>query len=104
MNTTGGSSSANASRPIPREKSAVSQPIDLDKLPWDPSKRKRMAYYHPNQYEDIRRKYLVWGPYQPRGDFQYPYRLIGNKKRRFNLSWFDKYILLSVLFLLACVN
>jgi hypothetical protein len=47
MNTTRGSSSANASRPIPRENFAVPQPIDLDKLPWDPSKRKRWQIIIP---------------------------------------------------------
>ena len=49
-----------------------------------------MADYHPNQHEDIRRKYLVWGPYQPHDDFQYLYRLIGNKKWQFNPSnWLE---------------
>jgi hypothetical protein len=50
-----------------------------------------MVDYHPNQHEEIRRKYLLWGPHQPRS-FTFPYREIGkNKKRRFNPKWFDQY-------------
>jgi hypothetical protein len=54
-----------------------------------------MADYHPNQRDEIRREYLTWGPYQPRG-FKFPYRTIGKKKnknseRRFNPDWFDQY-------------
>ncbi|XP_019093410.1 PREDICTED: uncharacterized protein LOC104754107 [Camelina sativa] len=41
--------------------------IDLDDLPWDPAKRKRIISYHPNQRDEVRRKYLTRGPCQPRG-------------------------------------
>ncbi|KAI5021192.1 hypothetical protein ZWY2020_055037 [Hordeum vulgare] len=76
-----------------RHNSAVPELIDLDKLPRDPAKRKRMADYHPNQCDQIRRKYWTWGPHQPRG-FNFPYKLIGKKRksrRRFNPDWFDQY-------------
>ena len=36
--------------------STLPQLIDLEKLPRDPSKRKRMVDYYPNQHEEIRRK------------------------------------------------
>lgn len=49
-----------------------------------------MVDYHPNQQEEIRRKYLLWGPYQPR-DLVFPSKQIGSKKRRFNPDWYDKY-------------
>uniref|UniRef100_A0ACD5UQE5 Uncharacterized protein n=1 Tax=Avena sativa TaxID=4498 RepID=A0ACD5UQE5_AVESA len=91
--TTTESSTPNEPRAAPRYNSAVPELIDLDKLPRDPSKRKRMADYHPNQRDQIRRKYLTWGPHQPRG-FKFPYKLIGKKnksKRRFNPDWFDQY-------------
>jgi hypothetical protein len=91
-----GSSTPNAPRArgaTTRHNSSVPELVDLDKLPRDPSKRKRMADYHPNQRDQIRRKYLTWGPHQPRG-FKFPYKLIGKKKitkRRFNPDWFDQY-------------
>jgi hypothetical protein len=69
---TGNSSSGsrNTSRPAPKHNSAVPELIDLNKLPWDSAKRKQMAYYHPNQHEEIRRKYLIWEPNQPHNFIQ----------------------------------
>jgi hypothetical protein len=96
VNTTIGSSSgttvSTAANHVQRHNSAVPQLVDLTKLPRDPAKRKRMADYHPNQRDEIRRKYLTWGPHQPRG-FNFPYTLFGKKKkkRRFNPEWFDQY-------------
>ncbi|KAJ1276189.1 hypothetical protein BS78_05G195100 [Paspalum vaginatum] len=49
-----------------------------------------MSDYHPNQRDEIRRKYLLWGPCQPR-TYEFPYRIIAKKKRRFNPDWFDQY-------------
>ena len=61
INTTTESSTANVPRAAaPRHNFAVPELIDLDKLPRDPAKRKRMADYHPNQCDQIRRKYLTW--------------------------------------------
>ncbi|XP_048552822.1 uncharacterized protein LOC125533083 [Triticum urartu] len=50
-----------------------------------------MADYHPNQRDEIRRKYLIWRPNQP--DIDFPYREFGKKKnrRRFNADWYDDY-------------
>ena len=45
-NTTTESSSANAANTVPNNP-AVPQLIDLNKLSRDPSKRKRMADFHP---------------------------------------------------------
>uniref|UniRef100_A0A8R7THM1 TTF-type domain-containing protein n=1 Tax=Triticum urartu TaxID=4572 RepID=A0A8R7THM1_TRIUA len=86
------SGSSNASRPAAKHNSAVPELVDLNKLPRDPAKRKRMADYHPNQRDEIRRKYLIWGPNQPR-KLEFPYREIGKKKkkRRFNPDWYDDY-------------
>lgn len=66
--------------------------VDLNMLPRDPAKRKQMADYHPNQRDEIRRKYLIWGPNQPR-KLEFPYREIGKKKkkRRFNPDWYGDY-------------
>ncbi|KAK9079744.1 hypothetical protein SSX86_001417 [Deinandra increscens subsp. villosa] len=64
--------------------------VDLDKLPRDPADRKRILDYHPDQRDEIMRKYCINGPFQPRGhDFQK--RMIGTKERRFIRTWFDKY-------------
>ncbi|KAM3299486.1 hypothetical protein ACQJBY_040799 [Aegilops geniculata] len=86
------SGSSNASRPAAKHNSVVPELVDLNKLPRDPAKRKRMADYHPNQRDEIRRKYLIWGPNQPR-KLEFPYREIGKKKkkRRFNPDWYDDY-------------
>ncbi|VAI26333.1 unnamed protein product [Triticum turgidum subsp. durum] len=86
------SGSSNASRRTAKHNSAVPELVDLNKLPRDPAKRKRMADYHPNQRDEIRRKYLIWGPNQPR-KLEFPYREIGKKKkkRRFNPDWYDDY-------------
>ncbi|KAG7560310.1 Zinc finger TTF-type [Arabidopsis thaliana x Arabidopsis arenosa] len=63
---------------------------NIDDLPWDPAERKEIASYHPNQRDEIRRKYLVRGPYQPYGhDFKKTQ--MSNALRRFNRAWFEKY-------------
>ncbi|KAI5008853.1 hypothetical protein ZWY2020_009901 [Hordeum vulgare] len=64
--------------------------VDLDKLPRDPFKRKRIVDYNPNQHEDIRRKYLMWGPHRPRPKTYKP-RMFGKTNRYFNPDWYDDY-------------
>ncbi|KAL6582954.1 hypothetical protein OROMI_005032 [Orobanche minor] len=88
ISTPGSSSGDNISQPS----STLLMPtvIDLDNLPWDPSERKRILEYHPNQRDEIRRKYLIKGPCQPRGH-DFPRKMIGNKGRRFCPSWFDQF-------------
>ena len=75
------SGSSNASRPAAKHNSAVPELVDLNKLPRDPAKRKRMADYHPNQRDEIRRKYLIWGPNQPR-KLEFHTGRLGRRKRR----------------------
>ncbi|CAH9115656.1 unnamed protein product [Cuscuta epithymum] len=83
----GQSSSANVSNNTP---SSLPREIDLNDLPWDPAERKKNSAYHPNQRDEIRRKYLLRGPCQPRGH-DFPKKIIGKKLRRFNSAWFDQY-------------
>ncbi|KAK1388696.1 zinc finger MYM-type protein 1-like [Heracleum sosnowskyi] len=64
--------------------------IDLKDLPWDPFDRKRIIEYHPDQRDEIRRAYLIRGPCQPLGH-EFPKTKIGNKDRRFNPEWYEKY-------------
>jgi hypothetical protein len=91
VGSSSGATPVQASRSkVQKSNSSVRELIDLDKLPRDPAKRKRMFDYHPNQRDEIRRKYLLWGPYQPR-TYDFPYRMIAKKNRRFNPDWFDRY-------------
>ncbi|KAK9053315.1 hypothetical protein SSX86_029948 [Deinandra increscens subsp. villosa] len=61
--------------------------IDLDDLPPDPSKRKPISSYNPNQRDEIRRYYLVKGPHQPKG-LDRPWTDFGGKMRRFPEEWY----------------
>ncbi|EOA28748.1 hypothetical protein CARUB_v10024979mg [Capsella rubella] len=56
-----------------KRKSPSPVDIDLDDLPHDPSERKAILEYHPNQRDEVRRKN------------------IGNTLRRFNPNWFDQF-------------
>ncbi|KAL7600896.1 uncharacterized protein LOC111910286 [Lactuca sativa] len=89
---TGTSSSVNESNDIPPPSSSPTMltEADLNDLPWDPSERKRISEYHPDQRDEIRKQYLIKGPCQPRGH-TFPWRIIGNKKRRFNPAWFNQF-------------
>ncbi|KAL9667281.1 hypothetical protein QQ045_001632 [Rhodiola kirilowii] len=51
---------------------------------------KKNREYHPNQCDEIRRKYLLREPCQPRGH-SFPQKLIAGSLRRFNVEWFDQY-------------
>ncbi|XP_024979014.1 uncharacterized protein LOC112516227 [Cynara cardunculus var. scolymus] len=64
--------------------------IDVNDLPWDPSERTKIIIYNPNQRDEIRRQYLVRGPFQPRGHI-FPTKVIGAKGRRFVVTWFDQF-------------
>ncbi|KAI3746066.1 hypothetical protein L6452_08485 [Arctium lappa] len=64
--------------------------IDINNLPWDPSERPKIRSYDPNQRDEVRRKYLVRGPCQPRGH-EFPSKVIGAKARRFVVNWFDQF-------------
>nr|XP_043613768.1 zinc finger MYM-type protein 1-like [Erigeron canadensis] len=78
---------------IERPRSTFSTPItvdDMNNLPWDPSERPRILKYNPNQRDKIRRRYWIRGPCQPHGH-TFPQTMIGNRARRFVLTWFDKY-------------
>ncbi|XP_071734993.1 uncharacterized protein [Rutidosis leptorrhynchoides] len=75
---------------IPEPISSVPIDFDLNDLPWDPADRKKIMEYHPNQRDEVRRKYWIRGPYQPRGQV-FPKRMIGNKGRRFCPAWFYKH-------------
>lgn len=62
--------------------------IDLSETPWDPCDRIFFSDYHPNQRDEIRRKYLIRGHSQPRVHKFLP-RVIGKRTRYFNPYWFN---------------
>ncbi|CAM9000202.1 unnamed protein product [Rhodiola kirilowii] len=82
-------STANTVNIVPQGSFALEY-VDLNDLPWDPADRKKIREYHPNQRDEIRRKYLLRGPCQPRGH-SFPQKLIAGSLRRFNVEWFDQY-------------
>lgn len=63
---------------------------NLDDLPWDPAKRKKITAYHSNQRDEVRRKYLARGPCKPYGH-NFLKKMIGKSLRRFSPAWFDQY-------------
>ncbi|XP_021997455.1 zinc finger MYM-type protein 1-like [Helianthus annuus] len=64
--------------------------IDLDDLPWDPSERKPISSYHPDQKDEVRRAYLAKGPCQPKSH-DFPVRNLSDEDRRFSVKWFESY-------------
>ncbi|KAM5577134.1 hypothetical protein ABKV19_007803 [Rosa sericea] len=63
----------------------------LDNLPSDPARRKRILDYDPNIRDQVRRRYLLKGPCQPR-NHEFPQTLLSGTKRRFVPSWFDEHL------------
>ncbi|KAL6178470.1 hypothetical protein ACLB2K_049988 [Fragaria x ananassa] len=70
------------------------QPVDANYIECDPGKRLAIASYHINEQDDIRKIYVLYGPYQPKLE-EYPSHLCGDQDRRFNGKWFEKYLWLE---------
>ncbi|CAN1163104.1 Zinc finger MYM-type protein 1 [Linum perenne] len=87
------SSLVNQSREGPPSKSpSLSKGWKINGIPLetDPGLRQKILIYHPNVQDEIRRAYLLKGPYQPR-EHSFKFREFGERRRRFNPSWFDQY-------------
>ena len=66
--------------------------VNSDDIPYDPADRKRISEYVGSKLQDeVRRKYLIRGPYRPPTGFKFPQRMIGGSLRRFSKRWFAKY-------------
>ena len=65
--------------------------VDLNTLKRDLAERKKLSNYHPSDRNEIRRAYLMKGPYQPKLQ-TIPQTKIGDKMRRFMCSWYDLYL------------
>ncbi|KAM5583814.1 hypothetical protein ABKV19_003607 [Rosa sericea] len=67
-----------------------SHEIDVNHIERDPGKRPAISSYPINERDEVRRKYILYGPYQPKLE-EYPTHLCGDQDRRFNGMWFEKY-------------
>ncbi|XP_022008264.1 zinc finger MYM-type protein 1-like [Helianthus annuus] len=76
---------------VKRKVDTSSELIDLDTLPSDPYDRKPIESYNVNQRDEIRRAYILRGPYQPRG-IEFPQTTFqGDELRKFKEEWYDKH-------------
>ena len=55
-----------------------------------PQKDKKISNYHSNNKNEIRRAYLLKGPFQPKLE-SFPQTYVGGKMRKFNPKWYDLY-------------
>ncbi|XP_056696166.1 uncharacterized protein [Spinacia oleracea] len=65
--------------------------LDVNSLPHDPAKRKRIVEYHPMDHEVVRKECIQRGPCQPKKHKFPKTEFEEGKMRRFNPSWFKKY-------------
>ena len=66
--------------------------VNFDELPYDPADRRRISDYIGQSLQDeIRRKYLIRGPFRPPPGFRYPEKIIAGHPRRFHPEWFTEY-------------
>ncbi|KAL6211703.1 hypothetical protein ACLB2K_016926 [Fragaria x ananassa] len=70
--------------------------FDVNHIERDPGKRHSISSYLINDRDEVRRKYILSGPYQPKLE-EYPTHGCGVQDRRFNSKWFEKYLGLSTL-------
>ncbi|XP_022861605.1 zinc finger MYM-type protein 1-like [Olea europaea var. sylvestris] len=64
--------------------------FDIKKLPTDPGLRILILDYNANIRDEVRKAYMLKGPYQPQ-DHDFPKRQFEVTIRRFNPSWFKEF-------------
>ena len=65
--------------------------VDLSALPADPARRKPISQYKPAKVrDDVRRAYLLKGPFQPL-NHNFPQTDMSGIMRRFLPAWFKQY-------------
>ncbi|KAK9943937.1 hypothetical protein M0R45_009526 [Rubus argutus] len=69
------------------ERVEIEQETDINSLERDPGKRLSIWKYPLNERDNVRRAYVVLGPFQPELS-EYPYSFDGSQNRRFNCKWF----------------
>lgn len=66
--------------------------VTFDELPYDPADRRRISdYIGQKLQDDVRRKYLIRGPFKPQPDFKFPETTIAGHPRRCQPNWFTTY-------------
>lgn len=66
------------------------QPMDINYIERDPDKRPAISSYDVNEQDNIRKRYVLYGPYQPKLE-AYPSHPCGDQDRRFNGKWLEKF-------------
>ncbi|XP_024164484.1 zinc finger MYM-type protein 1-like [Rosa chinensis] len=69
------------------ERIEIDENVDVTSLERDPGIRLPICKYHLNERDNIRRAYVVLGPYQPVLN-KYPPCFDGGQGRKFNAKWF----------------
>jgi hypothetical protein len=66
--------------------------VNFDELPYDPADIREISDYIGEKLQnEIRRKYLIRGPFRPPPGFKCPQKIIAGVPRRFQAEWFTKY-------------
>ncbi|XP_074323472.1 uncharacterized protein LOC141660386 [Apium graveolens] len=72
-------------------KDSQTQIINLSSLESDPGLRKTISDYPPSDHDEVRKRYILKGPCQPRNHI-FPLTPFGKKNRWFNPSWFADHL------------
>ena len=66
--------------------------VKFDELPYDPADRRRISdYIGQTLQDDVRRKYMIRGPFKPQPGFKFPETMIAGHPRRCQPTWFTTY-------------
>jgi hypothetical protein len=85
-------SALNINQPTHRSSRIARHEVNFDELPYDPADRRRISdYIGQKLQDDIRRKYLIRGPFKPPPGFKFPEKMIAGFPRRCQANWFTTY-------------
>ena len=79
----------NVNTSMPDEHPSKCPKLQFEEIDCDPGSRKQMCEFPINKQDEIRRAYLIDGPYQPK-NIDYPYN-DDTHRHRFQPSWFDSH-------------
>ncbi|CAN6354117.1 unnamed protein product [Urochloa humidicola] len=65
--------------------------VNFDELHYDPADRRISDYIGQKLQDEIRRKYMIRGPFRPPRGYKYPQKIIGGIPRQCQPEWFTKY-------------
>ncbi|KAL4637784.1 hypothetical protein ACB092_03G100900 [Castanea dentata] len=81
---------SNVNTSMPNEHPSKCSRIESKGIDRDPGIRTQKYEFPVNEQDEIRRAYLIAGPYQPK-DIKYPYKGPENHRRCFQSSWFKSH-------------